>query len=168
MLLKFFLNSSSQAYLRSLAEEFNESTNSVRLELNKFEEAGLLQSKVEGNKKIYRANSRHPLFPDIHSIVLKYVGIDKVIEQVVEKLGDVQKVFLVGDFAKGINSPVMDLNFIGENINGEYLMRLINKAEKLIERKIKYLVFNFDEYEQYIIQHNGVKPLLLWQKDTEQ
>lgn len=40
-----------KAYLRGLAEEFGESTNAIRLELNHLEEAGLLTAETEGNKK---------------------------------------------------------------------------------------------------------------------
>ncbi|MBN2682880.1 MAG: ArsR family transcriptional regulator, partial [Bacteroidales bacterium] len=52
LLLKFFLNSRTSGYLRSLASEFGESTNSIRQELNRFEKAGLLEASTEGNKKI--------------------------------------------------------------------------------------------------------------------
>ena len=72
LLLKFFLNSNSSSYLRELESEFHESTNAIRLELNRFEEAGLLQSQTKGNKKFYHANTDHPLYPDINSILLKY------------------------------------------------------------------------------------------------
>ena len=51
LLLKFFLNPGSKAYLRGLAEEFNESTNSVRIELNRFEEAGCYLQIMLGIKK---------------------------------------------------------------------------------------------------------------------
>ena len=54
LLLKFFLNTSNTAYLRNLESEFGESTNSIRLELNKFEESGLLNSYSESNKKIFK------------------------------------------------------------------------------------------------------------------
>lgn len=165
MLLKFFLNSKSEAYLRSLAEEFGESTNSIRLELNNFEKAGLLQSKLKGNKKIYKANSKHPLFPDIHNIILKHVGIDHIIEEVVEKLGDVHKVFLTGDFAKGINSGVMDLIFVGSEINKDYLFKLVGKVEKMINRKLRFMVFEPEEFENYKQTLKNEEPLLLWQRD---
>ena len=61
LLLKFFLNSNASSYLRNLESEFQESTNGIRLELNKFEKAGLLQSHMSGNKKLYQANTGHPL-----------------------------------------------------------------------------------------------------------
>ncbi len=62
LLRKFFLNSSTRAHLRGLETEFGESSNAIRIELNRFEEAGLLHSLRDGNKKIYQANATHPLF----------------------------------------------------------------------------------------------------------
>jgi DNA-binding transcriptional ArsR family regulator len=93
LLLKFFLNSETKSYLRHLESEFGESTNAIRLELNKLEEAGMLNSQFEGNKKIYQANKQHPLFNDINSIILKYTGIDWIVEYLVKRLGDVKKVY---------------------------------------------------------------------------
>ncbi len=165
MLLKFFLNSRSEAYLRSLEQEFGESTNSIRMELNKFEQAGLLQSLVKGNKKYYKANTQHPLFSDIHSIILKYVGIDKIIENVVEKLGDIKKVYLVGDFARGKDAKVIDLIFVGQDINKQYLLKLVEKAESFIDRRIRYLVFTQQEFDDYMNTYTGDEPLLLWERE---
>ena len=54
LLLKFFLNSNTTAYLRSLEEEFGESTNSIRIELNRFEKAGFLASHSQANKKVFK------------------------------------------------------------------------------------------------------------------
>ena len=81
LLMKFFLNSNNRSYLRNLEEEFGESTNGIRLELNKFEKAGFLESVAEGNKKMFKANAKHPLFKDIHSILLKMTGLDHVIDK---------------------------------------------------------------------------------------
>lgn len=91
LLLKFFLNTSTKAYLRGLADEFGESTNALRLELNHLESAGLLKAENERNKKVYHANSNHPLFNDIHRLVLKHSGITQVIEEVIIRVGDIEK-----------------------------------------------------------------------------
>src|SRR6187455_134239 len=98
LLLKFFLNSSNQGYLRGLEEEFGESTNAIRVELNRLEEAGMITAVQEGNKKIFKANIGHPLFSELHSILKKYVGIDTIIENIVPQLGEVSQVFLTGEF----------------------------------------------------------------------
>ena len=86
LLLRFFLNSSSTSYLRDLASEFGESTNAIRLELNHLEKAGLLYSKMKGNKKVFQANLQHPLFDSIHQLILKHTGIDQIMDFVLEKL----------------------------------------------------------------------------------
>ena len=73
ILVKFFLNDNLTSYLRGMEEEFGESTNSIRIELNRFEKAGFLQSFSKGNKKIFKVNNTHPLFREINSIVKKMV-----------------------------------------------------------------------------------------------
>ena len=162
LLLKFFLNSNSSSYLRELESEFHESTNAIRLELNRFEEAGLLQSQTRGNKKYYHANTDHPLFPDINNILLKYLGFDKIINNVIKKLGELNCVYVVGAFARGIDNHVIELVFVCEEINREYLARLIGKAEKLIKRKISYFIMNKVEFEDYVESISSNEALLLW------
>lgn len=163
LLLKFFLNSNSSAYLRSLENEFGESTNSIRIELIRFEKAGLLKSQYKGNKKFFRANTEHPLFNAINNLLRKHLGFDRIIETVVKKLGEIKCVFVVGDFARGIDNNIIDLIFIG-NINKNFLVELIEKAEKLIKRRIRYLVFTPDEFENYRKNKKGIEPLLLWKE----
>jgi hypothetical protein len=158
LLLKFFLNSNNSAYLRKLEEEFQESTNSIRIELNRLEKATMLISKAIGNKKLYQANTAHPLFLDVKNIVLKHTGIDKIISNVIENLGDVQSIYLVGTMANGIDSEEIQLIFIGE-INEQYLQKIITKSEKMINKKISYLVQNTDS----LIFIENTDCMLLWQ-----
>jgi len=161
LLLKFFLNSHNSAYLRNLESEFGESSNAIRLELNKFEEAGLLTSKLDGNKKMFKANNKHPLFKDIQSILMKYTGLDQIVDEVIEKLGDVHEVYLIGDLGKGIDSPVIDLIIVG-NINKSYLINLIAKTEKLIAKKIRYITYEKEEFYTEKNITNSQYNLLLW------
>ncbi len=161
--MKFFLNSSSASYLRGLEAEFGESTNAIRLELNRFEKAGLLSTTTKGNKKIFRANTSHPLFSDIHNLLLKNIGFDQIIDKVVNKLGDVNMVFITGDFARGLDSNIIDLLFVGDGIDKEYLLRLIEKSESLIKKRIRYLVYSCEEFNnEYGEELNGKEMLLLW------
>lgn len=148
LLVKFFLNASTKSYLRDLESEFGESTNGIRVELKRFEKAGMLSSHMEGNKKIFCANIKHPLFGDIHNILFKYTGIDQVIENVLNQLGGLQKAWLIGDFARGNDSPIIDLLLVGENINLENLLGYIAKVEELIERKVRYLMLSPEQAKE--------------------
>lgn len=76
---------------------------------------------------MYQANPRHPLFGDIRSLVLKHSGITQVIEGVVERVGDISRVWVRGDFAVGIDSNLIDLVIVGENIDMDYFNSLVKK-----------------------------------------
>ncbi len=167
LLLKFFLNSSTTSYLRGLETEFGESSNAIRLELNRLEKAGMLASFAKGNKKYFKANIEHPLFSEVNSILMKYIGFDKIIQNVIERLGEVDKVYVSGAFARGRDSQIIDLVFIGD-INKSYLIELIEKVEKLIKRKVRYVVFDKDEDNYIAWKNQDLEPLLLWEKETVQ
>ena len=162
LLLKFFLNSENTGYLRSLEPEFGESTNAIRQELNRFENAGLLVSSIDGKKKVFKANTSHPLFPELHSLLLKYVGIDKIIERVIVNLGKLEEVYLVGDLAKGNDSPNIDLWFVGDHIDEYYLRGLTEKAGQFLKRKLNYLILGSDELERRLSDKDGNELLLVW------
>jgi hypothetical protein len=164
LLLKFFLNASSRSYLRELESEFGESTNAIRLELNRFEKANLLTSSTTGNKKYYQANISHPLYSDINNIIMKYIGFDQIIDKVISKLGDLKCAYIVGDFAQGRDTGIIDLIFVCDGIDREYLARLVERVEKLINRKIRYVIFNEKEFEQYATKHGVEEVLLLWKE----
>jgi len=159
LLLKFFLNSDTKSYLRNLESEFGESTNAIRLELNKFEKAGMLQSELEGNKKLYKANTNHPLYQDINNIVFKYVGLDWIVDHIVAKLGNLESVYLSGTFAKGIDSKQIDLVILGK-VDEDYLKELCEKIGKKINRKIAYTIVEKLSIKEGIY-------LLLWSRENK-
>ena len=163
LLMKFFLNSNSEGYLRNLSNEFGESSNAIRVELNKFETAGLLSSELKGNRKYFQANTKHPLFSSIHNLLIKHLGLDRIIDSVIDELGDLLKVYLVGDFAQGKDSDIIDLIFVGENLNANYLLKLVQKSERLIERKIRYMIFQQEEVTDYLLKKDASEYLLLWE-----
>jgi predicted nucleotidyltransferase len=165
LLKKFFLNSSTKAHLRGLESEFGESSNSVRIELNRLEKAGLLHAKREGNKKIYQANRNHPLFSDIHNIIMKESGIDRVIEKVIHRIGNLISVYLTGDFARGKDSPVIDLILVGDDIDREYLARKVSQAEELVGRKVSYIVLDPEEADSHLLKVKPADLFPLWNSE---
>ena len=155
------MNSNNTAYLRNLETEFGESTNAIRIELNKFEESGLLNSYSESNKKIFKANTKHPLYPEINSIVRKYIGIDKIIDSIVSRLGEPDHVWLVGNLARGLNSDTIELKISGQ-VDKDYLEELVQKVERTITKKLKIELLS--EVEALIINNKLEPSLLLWSK----
>lgn len=163
MLLKFFINSNATAYLRGMAEEFGESTNAIRHELNNLARASYIIAKEDGRTIQYRANTKHPLYPEIKNLIHKYLGLDKIVDQILMKLGKVYYAFVVGDYANGSDSGIIDLVIIG-NINDVYLKRYVNKAEKLISRKIRVQVMDLETFRGNRKAMKLDTALLLWQE----
>ncbi|MEA4839918.1 MAG: ArsR family transcriptional regulator [Bacteroidales bacterium] len=158
--MKFFINSDTTAYLRNLASEFGESTNGIRLELNRLEEAKLIEAKTVQNKKVYRANTNHPYFGDIHHLLLKYVGIDQVVDELIKRIGHLEKAFVINDFAQGKPGKILDLVLVGSGFNITYLKKLVQKAEENVSFKIRYITVDADGLPQYI--QDKTKSLLVW------
>jgi hypothetical protein len=164
LLLKFFLNPGTRAYLRGLATEFGESTNAIRVELNRLTEAKLLKSVNAGRTVEYRANTKHSLFNDIQSVVKKFVGLDKLAEELAAKLGNVQAAYVIGDYAKGIDSGLIDLVLVGE-VDEEKLNEMTEKTEGLINRKIRTLVLKKPDLEKLDKRLDLKHSLFVWGKN---
>ena len=155
------MNPGTRAYLRELAKEFNESTNSIRVELNRLSDAKFLSSENAGRTIEYHANVNHPLFDEISSLVKKYMGIDQVIDKLVKKLGEVKTAYLIGDYARGIDSGLIDIVLVG-NINKTELDRIANVRGQEISRKIRPLVVTKQELQQLWNQLDMNHALLIW------
>ena len=161
LLLRFFLNQNLSGYLQGLSKELDENTNSIRVELNRLEEAGMLNSTLEGRRKLYRVNALHPLASDITSIVRKVAGIDTVIDRVVENLPGLKQVWICGDLARGVSSDSIDCILIGEELDAEYIAGLSGKVHKLVGKKVNTQVMT--EIKDEMV--SGC--LLVWEMNTE-
>lgn len=136
LLIKFFVSASNHGHLRGLADEFRESTNSIRKELNQLSEAGYLEKEHVQNKVIYRANIKHSLFQPLQKLIHTYLGIEDIVDHVLNKSGDVEEVSVVGDYAKGLESGVIEVLILGQNINQAYLLRLADKVGQKMNKDI--------------------------------
>jgi hypothetical protein len=158
LLTKLLLNPSSTVYLRGLERDLGVSSNTVRLELNKLSEMQLIQEHVETTKtktKHYTVNTNHPMFKSLRGVILQHVGLDQIIENVLDKLGNVDEVYLTGDLALGKNSPFVDLVIVGD-IDKAYLFQLIEKAEKIVDKKIRVALYQPHEFTEKKLKDVGV------------
>ena len=151
LLIKFFVNIANKGYLNSLANEFGESTNSVRKELNNLTSAGYLTRKDVHNKVIYTANHKHPLFDVLQSIVRKHLGIEAIVKNILSNIGSIDKIILLGDYAHGIDSGLIEVLIVGKKINKDYLDLIKPKIEKKIKRKINFLISSTGTFQKGLV-----------------
>ena len=165
LLVRLFFNPMTKSYLRELAKEFNVSTNSVREELNQLTKTNLLKSERNGRQVYYTANQEHPLFPELKSMVSKVMGVDQVIDGIVNRLGDLELAFLIDDYAEGKDTGIIDLLLVGD-IDQYHLNDLSRKTERYIKRKIRSIVLSREEYNEFKPKLEKCPHILVW-KDKE-
>lgn len=163
ILMRLFLNPSQQSYIRELADEMGASSSQVSEELKKLTATGLLHTEKKGRQINYSANREHPLYPELHSMVKKALGMDHILESILERLGDLDRVILLDDYAQGRDTGIIDLLLVG-NINQDNLLDIIAKTEKYIGRKIRHLVLNKAEYTRLKPRLDARPQYVLWQK----
>jgi predicted nucleotidyltransferase len=163
LLVRLFFNPATRAYLRELAKEFDVSTNAVREELNQLKKTKLLKTEKSGRQVFYMANTEHSLFPELHSMVSKVMGIDQIIDSIVQRLGNLEKAYLIGDYAEGKDTGIIDLILVGD-IDHYHLDDLKRKTERHIMRKIRTLVLTNKEYHEMESKLKKRPFLLIWGK----
>jgi len=163
--MRFFFNPRTRSYLRELSKEFGVSTNAVREELNQLTRTDLLRSEKHGRQVHYRANTEHPLFPDLKSMVAKVLGVDQVIDSIVTRLGDLERAYLIDDYAEGKDTGIIDLVLVGD-IDQYHLSDLTRKTERYINRKIRLLVLSREEMTDFDTKLRGRPHLLIWEAET--
>lgn len=164
LLVRFFFNPGTRSYLRELAREFNVSTNAVREELNQLTETRLLSTEKNGRSVFYQANTEHPLFPELKSMVTKVMGLDQVMDSIINRLGDLEKAYLIDDYAQGRDTGIIDLVLVG-NIDQYHLNDLTRKTERYIKRKIRPLVMTREEFEDFLPRLKNRPRLLVYERD---
>tara|TARA_B100000900_G_C20583970_1_gene718723 strand:+ start:100 stop:615 length:516 start_codon:yes stop_codon:yes gene_type:complete len=156
LLIKFFTSQANKAHLNGLANEFGESTNSIRKELNNLFGAGYLLKSKSNNKIEYNVNPNHPLYETMRKVVMKHLGLEDIVETVLEKMGTIEKIILIGDYAKGIDSGNIEVILTGRDLDMDYISNIENKIEKLINRKVTfYLSSKFLSEQQNIILYSN-------------
>ena len=152
LLVKFFVSQANKGHLNLLATEMGESTNSIRKELNHLYGAGYLRKVKIDNKVEYKANVKHPLFEVMQKVVFKHLGLEDLVEKVLERMGDIDQIILVGDYAKGNDSGLIEVFLIGQGLNMDYISQLEYKIEDLVGRKVSfYLASKFLSDREHIL-----------------
>ena len=161
ILMRLFLNADSRTYLRELAKDFDASPGHVRSELQQLSKAGLLSVEKEGRQMLYRAERQHPLFPELQSMVRKSLGMDQILDSIIDRLGNLRAAYLVGDYAEGRDTGIIDLVLVGD-INRHQLEDLVKKTEHYIARRLRTLVVTDLEFRDMKAAGRLSPSLQLW------
>ena len=98
-------------------------------------------------------------------MVGKVMGIDQVIDGIVNRLGDLEQAYLIDDYAEGKDTGIIDILLVG-NIDQYHLNDLSRKTERYIKRKIRPLVLSCKEYQELLPKLKNHTMVLIWQNSN--
>lgn len=109
----------------------------------------------------YTANTEHDLFPELKSMVSKVMGIDQIVNHMINRIGKVEEAYLIDDYAEGKDTGIIDLVIVGE-INHHELNDFSRKSERYIKRKIRSLVLSRQDFDSFYTNLKNHPHILIW------
>ena len=103
--------SARELHLRELERQSGLAVGTVRQELQRLVRLELVTVRRDGNRVYFRANQEHPLYPEIHSLVLKTAGLVDVLR---EALGreEILLAFVFGSLARAEERAESDVDLM--------------------------------------------------------
>ena len=107
-----FENAEREAHLRDLARMAGLSPASLQKELATLAALELITARRDGNRLYYRANTAHPIYPELRGLVIKTAGIATELQQALSTLKGVELALIFGSTASGIATGNSDVDLL--------------------------------------------------------
>jgi len=138
--------SRKELHLRELQRQTGLTISTVKQEALKLEELGLVIQRKNGNRTYFSANKEHPLYNEIHNIVLKTIGLSDFLKQSLT-IDKIKFAFVFGSIASGLEKPESDVDlFILGDIGLRELSKLLKEPAEKIGREINPHIMTIDEF----------------------
>lgn len=123
----------------------------VQRELKRLSEAGLIDVTTSGNRKLYRANPKSPLFHELRGVIVKTVGLVEPLRVALQPLAkDIDLAFVYGSVAKGhdTSGSDIDLMIIADDLAYGDIFKALQKAEDRLQRPVNPNLMTMREWRR--------------------
>jgi uncharacterized protein len=134
-------------HLREIERRSGLSIGTIQQEVKKLLRLDIIIRRKDGNRLYYKANKEHPLYPDIHRMVLKTVGLVDFFREALKANSNIKFAFVFGSIARQEEKDKsdVDLMIIGE-IGMRQLTRLLSGVSGRIGREINPHILSTKEF----------------------
>ncbi len=148
----FFLRSSGRHYMREISSLTDQPVRAIQHELARLEDAGLLTSRVEGNRKYFQANRQSPVFSELRALMVKTAGIVDQLKKILQTRSDaIHVAFIFGSFARGSDTLASDIDLIIiGNITSRELSRQLTPLKEQLDREMNPVTIRAEEFQENI------------------
>ncbi len=130
----------------------------VQRELEKLTKAGIVNLSIAGNRRIYKANKKSPIFRELHQMILKTAGLIEPLRNSLKRYrSKISAAFVYGSVAKGLDTAKsdIDLMIIGRGITYGDIYAALRKAEKKLLRPVNPSLMTPDEWKEKLSSKNA-------------
>lgn len=142
-------------YAAELGRHLGVLRSGVQRDLASLTKAGLLKSHRKGHMVFFQANADAPIFPELHSLILKTVGLVDVLRETLAPMAaQIQSAFVYGSIAAAKEQPDsdVDLMVIG-TVERMRLSRPLQEAGLKLGREVNLSIFSPTEFKAKRKQH---------------
>ena len=100
-----------ELHLREMERQADLSLGTIRQDLQKLVKLDLVTTRRDGNRLYFRANTDHPLYPEIRKLVLKTAGLVEIFKSVLDREG-VELAFVFGSLASNREKAASDVDLM--------------------------------------------------------
>lgn len=143
----FFINPHESLYVNELARKLSLDKRNLVKKLKELEKEGILLSQSRGNLKLYTINQDFPLYNEYKNIILKTVGFEEELKELLNGIPGIEKAYIYGSYASDKLETHSDIDLL---VIGEHsilsLQKAISKLQKKMGREINTINLDRNEY----------------------
>lgn len=134
-------------HMREIERRSGFAIGTIQSEFKKLLRLDLVKKERDGNRLYYCANKDHPLYVDIHHLVLKTTGLVEVLKMALKPVPGIRTAFVFGSIASHEEKAQSDIDLmvIG-SIGLRKLTALLADASTRIGREINPYALNANEF----------------------
>lgn len=156
-----FADASRELHLRDLTRQSGLGLGTVQGELEKLSASDLVTSRRDGNRRYYRANSSHPLFPDLQQLVLKTSGLRDVLADALRDIKGVEVAFVFGSLASNAGKAASDVDlFVIGDVGLRGLATALRGVAEVLAREINPITMTAEEFRKRRANDSFVQDVL--------
>lgn len=137
-------------YLSELADFLRTRPSSLQRELKALVDGGILQTRREGTRAYFKADTRSPLFPDLRGLIEKTAGVVPTLRDALRPLGSrIGCAFVYGSVARGDEHARSDVDLlvIGE-VGLADLAPALRRVEARLGREVNVVSYAAREFRK--------------------
>ena len=149
IVLLFVYNQEKEFYLSEIARIVGTSAGTAKRELGRLLDADLVTFRKLGHLNMYRLNTRHPLLPEIVTIVRKTIGVEVELSRELAKVDGISFAFLFGSYAKGNLRSASDIDlYVVGTVDEDEIYRAVRSVEDQVGREVNYHIADAEEFAE--------------------